>query len=168
MANYTPRVCAICGREYKPASPSSKYCSRECQMEAERQRDRARYAKRLEREGWRKEPKQTSEPLRGLPDELTGKHPGDYARRQTADTIEKYARITLSGGTRTMTAQDKELQDLRRAHDDLKAEFDRIAAEETKLLHLIGICRKTIQSQAETIADLTEELEGKFTQRARA
>ena len=67
-----------------------------------------------------------------------------------------------------MTAQDKELQDLRRAHDDLKAEFDRIAAEETKLLHLIEICRKTIQSQAETIADLTEELEGKFTQRARA
>lgn len=67
-----------------------------------------------------------------------------------------------------MTAQDKELQDLRRAHDDLKAGFDRIAAEETKLLHLIEICRRTIKEQADTIADLTEELEGKFTQRARA
>ena len=168
MVNYTPRVCAICGREYKPASPSSKYCSRECQMEAERQRDRARYAKRLEREGWRKKNITETPPPRTLSDELTGKHPGDYAKRQQADTIEKYARITLSGGTRNMTAQDKELQDLRRAHDDLKAEFDRIAAEETKLLHLIEICRRTIKEQADTIADLTEELEGKFTQRARA
>lgn len=168
MKDYTPRVCAICGREYKPLAPSSKYCSRECQAEAERRRDRARYTVRKEREGWRKKNIIEAPALRTLSDAATGKHPGDYAKRQQADTIEKYARITLSGGQQRMTAQDKELQDLRRAHDDLKAEFDRIAAEETKLLHLIGICRRTIQSQAETIADLTEELEGKFTQRARA
>lgn len=167
MASYTPRVCAICGATYKPTSPSSKYCSRECQQEAERRRDRARYDRRA-REGWRKDPQTTAAPVRGLPDELTGTHPGDYAKRQQADTIARFARITLTGGPQTMTAQDKELQDLRREHEDLQAEFDRIAAEETKLLHLIGICRKTIQAQAETIADLTEELEGKFTQRARA
>ena len=43
IANYKPRICVLCGREYKPNNSNAKHCSPECMAESCRIRARKHY-----------------------------------------------------------------------------------------------------------------------------
>ena len=43
IANYKPRICVLCGKEYKPNNSNAKHCSPECSAESCRIRARKHY-----------------------------------------------------------------------------------------------------------------------------
>lgn len=98
---YTPRKCEICGKMFVPPSPGSKFCSRECRAENERRRSRRKYAEShltAEEKETKKRVKEDAKRREAADKRLTikaGSDPREYARKQTADTIEKFARIEL-------------------------------------------------------------------------
>lgn len=158
MANYSPKICPICKREFVPAAPSSKYCSRECRAEAERAHDRERQRKEREKTSspYSRRPKSS----RILTDAATGKTPSDYARRQVADTVERFARIDLSEfDTKTAEILEELRNDneaLKAENEDLKDQLDQVAKDhealERSLLELCSI----IGEQSKLLALLTE------------
>ena len=98
---YMPRKCEICGKMFVPPSPGSKFCSRECRAENERRRSRRKYAEShltAEEKETKKRVKEDAKRREAADKRLTikaGSDPREYARKQTADTIEKFARIEL-------------------------------------------------------------------------
>lgn len=98
---YTPRKCEICGKMFVPPAPSSKFCSAKCRAENERRRSRRRYAEShltAEEKETQKRVKEDAKRREAADKRLTikaGSDPREYARKQTADTIEKFARIEL-------------------------------------------------------------------------
>ena len=74
MKDYSPKICPICGEEFKPTSPSQKYCTRECSAIAEHRRDQLRNHRRQKRGRPPKEKLETfTRPtLRTLSDEAVG------------------------------------------------------------------------------------------------
>lgn len=108
---FSQRKCEICGKMFTPPGPSSKFCSRECRAENERRRSRRRYAEShltAEEKETKKRVIEDARRREAADKRLTikaGSDPREYARKQTADTIEKYARIELP---RTQSDQDEE------------------------------------------------------------
>lgn len=108
---YMPRKCEICGKMFVPPSPGSKFCSRECRAENERRRSRRKYAEShltAEEKETKKRVKEDAKRREAADKRLTikaGSDPREYARKQTADTIEKFARIEPP---RTQSDQDEE------------------------------------------------------------
>ena len=98
---YTPRKCEICGKMFVPPAPSSKFCSAKCRAENERRRSRRRYAEShltAEEKETKKRVKEDAKRREAADKRLTikaGSDPREYARKQTADSIEKFARIEL-------------------------------------------------------------------------
>lgn len=110
---YMPRKCEICGKMFVPPSPGSKFCSRECRAESERRRNRRRYAEShltAEEKETKKRVKEDTKRREAADKRLTikaGADPREYARKQTADTIEKFARIELP---RTEDEEEKHME----------------------------------------------------------
>lgn len=110
---YTPRKCEICGKMFVPPSPGSKFCSRECRAENERRRSRRKYAEShltAEEKETKKRVKEDAKRREAADKRLTikaGSDPREYARKQTADTIEKFARIELP---RTEDEEEKHME----------------------------------------------------------
>lgn len=108
---YTPRKCEICGKMFVPPAPSSKFCSAKCRAENERRRSRRRYAEShltAEEKETKKRVKEDAKRREAADKRLTikaGSDPREYARKQTADTIEKFARIELP---QTQSDQEEE------------------------------------------------------------
>ena len=117
---YMPRKCEICGKMFVPPSPGSKFCSRECRAESERRRNRRRYAEShltAEEKETKKRVKEDAKRREAADKRLTikaGSDPREYARKQTADTIEKFARIELP---RTQSDQDEEEKHMAKEFD---------------------------------------------------
>lgn len=112
---YMPRKCEICGKMFVPPAPSSKFCSSECRAESERRRNRRRYAEShltAEEKETKKRVKEDAKRREAADKRLTikaGSDPREYARKQTADTIEKFARIELP---RTEDEEEKHMEKL--------------------------------------------------------
>lgn len=110
---YMPRKCEICGKMFVPPSPGSKFCSRECRAENERRRSRRRYAEShltAEEKETKKRVKEDAKRREAADKRLTikaGSDPREYARKQTADSIEKFARIELP---RTEDEEEKHME----------------------------------------------------------
>jgi len=110
---YMPRKCEICGKMFVPPSPGSKFCSRECRAENERRRSRRKYAEShltAEEKETKKRVKEDAKRREAADKRLTikaGSDPREYARKQTADTIEKFARIELP---RTEDEEEKHME----------------------------------------------------------
>lgn len=151
MKDYSPKICPICGAEFKPTSPSQKYCSRDCSAIAEHRRDQIRHNRRKKRGRPPKEKLETfTRPtLRTLSDEAVGPDPGAYARRQIADTIEKYARIDLTAAPAPIEPP-KERETVKVLRDALEAEQTKRKAERTK--------RKAAEKSRQTLAERFEQL----------
>lgn len=110
---YMPRKCEICGKMFVPPSPGSKFCSRECRAENERRRSRRKYAEShltAEEKETKKRVKEDAKRREAADKRLTikaGSDPREYARKQTADSIEKFARIELP---RTEDEEEKHME----------------------------------------------------------
>lgn len=110
---YMPRKCEICGKMFVSPSPGSKFCSRECRAESERRRNRRRYAEShltAEEKETKKRVKEDTKRREAADKRLTikaGADPREYARKQTADSIEKFARIELP---RTEDEEEKHME----------------------------------------------------------
>lgn len=143
MKDYSPKICPICGAEFKPTSPSQKYCSRDCSAIAEHRRKKRGRPPKEKLETF------TRPTLRTLSDEAVGPDPGAYARRQIADTIEKYARIDLTAAPAPIEPP-KERETVKVLRDALEAEQTKRKAEQTK--------RKTVEKSRQTLAERFEQL----------
>lgn len=133
---YMPRKCEICGKMFVPPSPGSKFCSRECRAESERRRNRRRYAEShltAEEKETKKRVKEGAKRREAADKRLTikaGSDPQEYARKQTADTIEKFARIDLGDGEeKHMKDDSRELEDLKTENKELRAENERLVTQ---------------------------------------
>lgn len=121
---YMPRKCEICGKMFVPPSPGSKFCSRECRAENERRRSRRKYAEShltAEEKETKKRVKEDAKRREAADKRLTikaGSDPREYARKQTADTIEKFARIELP------RTEDEEEKHMKEAPAEVLAEKD--------------------------------------------
>lgn len=128
---YMPRKCEICGKMFVPPSPGSKFCSRECRAESERRRNRRRYAEShltAEEKETKKRVKEDTKRREAADKRLTikaGADPREYARKQTADTIEKFARIELP---RTEDEEEKHMEKFNPA-EIIKASKERAPEE---------------------------------------
>ena len=124
---YTPRKCEICGKMFVPPSPGSKFCSRECRAEAERRRSRRKYAEShltAEEKETKQRVKEDAKRREAADKRLTikaGSDPREYARKQTADTIEKFARIDLTAAPAPIEPP-KEREMVKILRDALEAE----------------------------------------------
>lgn len=98
---FKPKTCKVCGKLFTPKGPTSVFCSAECRAEAEKERDRERYARNhpnskpgkamihAEEDRTRREAADKRLTIKA------GSDPREYARKQTTDSIEKFARIEL-------------------------------------------------------------------------
>lgn len=144
MKEYSLKICPICGMEFKPTSPSQKYCSRDCSAIAEHRRDQLRNHHRKKRG---RPPKETPETftrptLRTLSDEAVGPDPGAYARQQIAETIEKYARIDLTAAPAPIEPPKE--------RETVKILRDALEVEQTK--------RKAAEKRRKTLAERFKQL----------
>lgn len=151
MKDYSPKICPICGEEFKPTSPSQKYCSKKCSAIAEHRRDQIRNHRRKKRG---RPPKEKEEPLtcptlRVLTDDVIGPDPGAYARRQIAETVEKYARIDLTAAPAPIEPP-RERETVKVLRDALEAEQTKRKAEQAK--------RKAVEKNRQTLAERFEQL----------
>lgn len=158
MKDYSPKICPICGEEFKPTSPSQKYCTRECSAIAEHRRDQIRNHRRKKRGRPPKEKLETfTRPtLRTLSDEAVGPDPGAYARRQIAETVEKYARIDLTAAPAPIEPP-RERETVKVLRDALKAEQTKRKAEQTKR-KAEQAKRKVVEKNRQTLAERFEQL----------
>lgn len=158
MKDYSPKICPICGEEFKPTSPSQKYCSRDCSAIAEHRRDQIRHHRRKKRGRPPKEKPETfTRPtLRTLSDEAVGPDPGVYARRQIADTIEKYARIDLTAAPAPIEPP-KERETVKVLRDALEAEQTKRKNQQTNRKKQ-QTKRKTVEKSRQTLAERFEQL----------
>lgn len=101
MPNYGMRKCIICGAEFLPRSPNQLTCSTACSNE-NRNRLHAEWwsqhreeenAKRRVRAVRMARPKQAAEVVKAF--KIDFDNYDEYAKRQKAESIEKYARIKL-------------------------------------------------------------------------
>ena len=158
MKDYSPKICPICGAEFKPTSPSQKYCTRECSAIAEHRRDQIRHHRRQKRGRPPKEKLETfTRPtLRVLTDDVIGKDPGAYARRQIAETVEKYARIDLTAAPAPIEPP-RERETVKILRDALEAEQTKRKAEQTKR-KAEQAKRKVVEKSRQTLAERFEKL----------
>lgn len=152
---YTPRKCEICGKMFVPPSPGSKFCSRECRAENERRRSRRKYAEShltAEEKETKKRVKEDAKRREAADKRLTikaGSDPREYARKQTADTIEKFARIDLTAAPAPIEPP-RERETVKILRDAFEAEQTKRKAEQTK--------RKTAEKPRRTLAERFEQL----------
>jgi len=158
MKDYSPKICPICGEEFKPTSPSQKYCSKKCSAIAERRRDQIRNHRRQKRGRPPKEKLETfTRPtLRVLTDDAIGPDPGAYARRQIAETVEKYARIDLTAAPAPIEPP-RERETVKVLRDALEAEQTKRKAEQTKR-KAEQAKRKATEKSRQTLAERFEQL----------
>lgn len=151
MKDYSPKICPICGEEFKPTSPSQKYCSKACSAIAERRRDQIRNHRRQKRGRPPKEKLETfTRPtLRVLTDDAIGPDPGAYARRQIAETVEKYARIDLTAAPAPIEPP-RERETVKVLRDALETEQTKRKAEQAK--------QKATEKSRQTLAERFEKL----------
>lgn len=136
---FKPKTCKVCGKLFTPKGPTSVFCSAECRAEAEKARDRERYARNHpnSKPGKARIHAEEDRTRREAADKrLTikaGSSPCDYAKAQLADSIEKFARIDLGDGEETHMKDepiydpvDVELDHLRGENRMLKAENERL------------------------------------------
>lgn len=107
---FKPKTCKVCGTLFTPKGPTSVFCSAECRAEAEKARDRERYARNHpnSKPGKARIHAEEDRTRREAADKRLSTKAGDspthYARNQVADSIEKFARIELP---RTQDDQDE-------------------------------------------------------------
>lgn len=159
---YMPRKCEICGKMFVPPSPGSKFCSRECRAESERRRNRRRYAEShltAEEKETKKRVKEDAKRREAADKRLTikaGPDPQEYARKQTADTIEKFARIDLTAVPAPIEPP-RERETVKVLRDALKAEQTKRKAEQTKR-KAEQAKRKVVEKNRQTLAERFEQL----------
>ena len=158
MKDYSPKICPICGAEFKPTSPSQKYCSKKCSAIAEHRRNQIRNHRRKKRG---RPPKEKEEPftrptLRVLTDDVIGPDPRAYARRQIAETVEKYARIDLTAVPAPIEPP-RERETVKVLRDALEAEQTKRKAEQTKR-RAEQAKRKAVEKNRQTLAERFERL----------
>lgn len=159
---YMPRKCEICGKMFVPPSPGSKFCSRECRAESERRRNRRRYAEShltAEEKETKKRVKEDAKRREAADKRLTikaGSDPQEYARKQTADTIEKFARIDLTAVPAPIEPP-RERETVKVLRDALKAEQTKRKAEQTKR-KAEQAKRKVVEKNRQTLAERFEQL----------
>lgn len=159
---YMPRKCEICGKMFVPPSPGSKFCSRECRAESERRRNRRRYAEShltAEEKETKKRVKEDAKRREAADKRLTikaGSDPQEYARKQTADTIEKFARIDLTAVPAPIEPPG-ERETVKVLRDALKAEQTKRKAEQTKR-KAEQAKRKVVEKNRQTLAERFEQL----------
>lgn len=152
---YTPRKCEICGKMFVPPAPSSKFCSGKCRAENERRRSRRRYAEShltAEEKETKKRVIEDAKRREAADKRLTikaGSDPREYARKQTAETVEKYARIDLTAAPAPIEPP-KERETVKVLRDALDAEQTKRKAEQTK--------RKAAEKNRQTLAERFEQL----------
>lgn len=101
---FKPKTCKVCGKLFTPKGPTSVFCSAECRAEAEKARDRERYARNHpnSKPGKARVHAEKDRARREAADKRLSTKAGDspthYARNQVADSIEKFARIDLGDG----------------------------------------------------------------------
>lgn len=133
---FKPKTCKVCGRLFAPMGPTSVFCSAECRAEAEKARDRERYARnhpnskpgkaRINAENDRTRREAADKRL----STKAGDSPTHYARNQVADSIEKFARIDLGDGEeKHMKDDSRELEDLKTENKELRAENERLVTQ---------------------------------------
>lgn len=135
---FKPKACKVCGTLFTPMGPTSVFCSAECRAEAEKARDRERYARNHpnSKPGKARINAENDRTRREAADKrLTikaGGSPCDYARKQLADSIEKFARIDLGDGEEIHMkddSRDLELEDLKTENKELRAENERLVTQ---------------------------------------
>ncbi len=133
---FKPKTCKVCGKLFTPMGPTSVFCSAECRAEAEKARDRERYARNHpdSKPGKARIHAEEDRTRREAADKrLTikaGGSPCDYAKKQLADSIEKFARIDLGDGEeKHMKDDSRELEDLKTENKELKAENERLVTQ---------------------------------------
>lgn len=133
---FKPKTCKVCGKLFTPMGPTSVFCSAECRAEAEKARDRERYARNHPNSKPRKarihaeEDRTRREAADNRLSTKAGDSPTHYARNQVADSIEKFARIDLGDGEeRHMKDDSRELEDLKTENKELRAENERLVTQ---------------------------------------
>lgn len=133
---FKPKTCKVCGRLFTPMGPTSVFCSAECRAEAEKARDRERYARNHpnSKPGKARIHAEEDRTRREAADKRLSTKAGDspthYARNQVADSIEKFARIDLGDGEeKHMKDDSRELEDLKTENKELRAENERLVTQ---------------------------------------
>lgn len=133
---FKPKTCKVCGKLFTPMGPTSVFCSAECRAEAEKARDRERYARNHpdSKPGKARIHAEEDRTRREAADKRLSTKAGDspthYARNQVADSIEKFARIDLGDGEeKHMKDDSRELEDLKTENKELKAENERLVTQ---------------------------------------
>lgn len=133
---FKPKTCKICGKLFTPMGPTSVFCSAECRAEAEKARDRERYARNHpnSKPGKARIHAEEDRTRREAADKRLSTKAGDspthYARNQVADSIEKFARIDLGDGEeKHMKDDSRELEDLKTENKELRAENERLVTQ---------------------------------------
>lgn len=133
---FKPKACKVCGKLFTPMGPTSVFCSAECRAEAEKARDRERYARNHpnSKPGKARIHAEEDRTRREAADKRLSTKAGDspthYARNQVADSIEKFARIDLGDGEeKHMKDDSRELEDLKTENKELKAENERLVTQ---------------------------------------
>lgn len=133
---FKPKACKVCGKLFTPMGPTSVFCSAECRAEAEKARDRERYARNHpnSKPGKARIHAEEDRTRREAADKRLSTKAGDspthYARNQVADSIEKFARIDLGDGEeKHMKDDSRELEDLKTENKELRAENERLVTQ---------------------------------------
>ncbi len=133
---FKPKTCKVCGKLFTPMGPTSVFCSAECRAEAEKARDRERYARNhpTSKPGKARIHAEKDRARREAADKRLSTKAGDspthYARNQVADSIEKFARIDLGDGEeKHMKDDSRELEDLKIENKELRAENERLVTQ---------------------------------------
>lgn len=133
---FKPKTCKVCGKLFTPMGPTSVFCSAECRAEAEKARDRERYARNHpnSKPGKARIHAEEDRTRREAADKRLSTKAGDspthYARNQVADSIEKFARIDLGDGEeKHMKDDSRELEDLKTENKELRAENERLVTQ---------------------------------------
>ena len=133
---FKPKTCKVCGKLFTPMGPTSVFCSAECRAEAEKARDRERYARNHpnSKPGKARIHAEEDRTRREAADKRLSTKAGDspthYARNQVADSIEKFARIDLGDGEEIHMKDDsRELEDLKTENKELRAENERLVTQ---------------------------------------
>ena len=165
---YMPRKCEICGKMFVPPSPGSKFCSRECRAENERRRSRRKYAEShltAEEKETKKRVKEDAKRREAADKRLTikaGSDPREYARKQTADTIEKFARIDLTAVPAPIEPP-RERETVKVLRDTLEAEQTNQKTQQTNR-EKQQTNRKTQQTKQKAVKKPRQTLAERFEQ----